>query len=262
MTDRPETKFRPRPASGAALLIYAAVLIGAGPAQAGGRDGVGEAAPRMTQVDFSTGPLDDAAEFAPWRALAAQTAEDQPRLEACLSDKQACATPELIRMRRMIELARGLEGRDQISLVHHYFNATRWTSDARDTWSTMYHTAMLGQGDCEDIALAKYQALRLLGWAPERLRVLVGWDGEERDWHAWLAVRDADGGVLVLDSVNGLQRPVDFRHARIVYSISDQGVWDHAPDYVPRGGDGTDMASERAARIAASQRLHHKGVLR
>jgi len=216
-----------------------------------------DVAPRLSDVDFKMGPLDDADEFAPWRAMAQQTETDRAALEACIADKDTCASPDLIRMRKMIELARGLAGRAQISLVHHYFNTVRWTNDARDTWATLYHTAATGQGDCEDIALAKYQALRLLGWAPERLRLLVGWDMEERDWHAWLAVTEDDGGIVVLDSIKGLQRPVDYRHARIVYSISDQGVWDHAPDYVPRGGDGTDMASERAARIAANHRLHH-----
>jgi predicted transglutaminase-like cysteine proteinase len=168
----------------------------------------------------------------------------------------------LARYRRMMELAADLMPREQLNLVQHYFNAVEWTTDARDTWSTLYHTAFTRMGDCEDIALAKYQALRRLGWAPESLRVLIGWDGEEKDWHALLAV-SLNGEVVILDSVKGLQSPAMLRSVRLVYSISDQGIWDHAPDFVPVGRD-TDrrMASERAARIAASESPSDKGVIK
>jgi len=269
MTDRLETNVQmlPRLLTAAFLLMLAPLILtgcaGAAPRLAQGENGsVLQTAPRLSQFQFDNQPFTAAVDFAPWSALAAQSVPDQTALEACIADKAACATPNLVRFRRMMELAQGLEKREQLSLVHHYFNSITWTNDARDTWSTLYHTALNGSGDCEDIALAKYQTLRRLGWSADQMRVLIGWDGEENDWHAWLAVTEGED-VLVLDSIEGLQRPSAYRHARVVYSISDQGVWDHAPDYVPATTlDDRRMASERAARHAAIERQQHKGVLR
>lgn len=269
MTDRRGTKTpflcRPLIAVCVGVLISTAVssCTGAAPRLAKGENGsVFQTAPRLSQFHFTPDAIASATDFAPWAALAAQTAPDETPLDDCLNNKDACATPTLIRFRKMMEIARGLPKSEQLSLVHHYFNAITWSNDARDTWSTLYHTAVTGMGDCEDIALAKYQTLRKLGWAADDMRVLIGWDGQENDWHAWLAVRDEDD-VLVLDSIMGLQRPNAYRHARVVYSISDQGVWDHAPDYVPALTlQDQRMALKRAARHAANDRQTHKGVLK
>ncbi len=267
----PVTLRRCRSFSSVVLLTLISVALtactGTAPRLAKGENGsVFQTAPRMSQFHFTPDALTKADDFGPWAALVAQTTPDDVALEACLQEKDTCASPGLIRFRKMMEIARALPKSEQLSLVHHYFNTITWTNDARDTWSTLYHTALTGAGDCEDIALAKYQALRKLGWAAEDLRVLIGWDGHENDWHAWLAVRDDNDGkqadVIVLDSIMGLQRPVSYAHARVVYSISDQGVWDHAPDYVPSvRAEEWRMASERAARHAANDR-QHKGVVK
>ena len=244
-------------------LLTLAGCAGTSPRSAAGATGsVLDTAPRLSKFTFDGEPFAVAEDFAPWAALTAQSQPDQSILDACMSDRESCAVPGLVRFRRMIELARELAPHQQLSLVHHYFNGTEWTSDTRDTWSTLYHTAFTKMGDCEDIALAKYQTLRSLGWPADRLRVVIGWDGEEKDWHAWLAVRD-EGQVYLLDSINGLQRPSAYSYARFVYSISDQGVWDYAPNYVPAGKKADQrMVPERAARIAATEGQHNKGVLR
>jgi predicted transglutaminase-like cysteine proteinase len=248
----------------AALLAgCASNSVSMGPRLAQGERGsVHLTSPRLASFTFAGEPLASATDFGPWAALSAHTASDEAALEACIADKDQCASVDLVRFRRMMELAAGLDLRGQLNLVQHYFNAVEWTADARDTWSTLFHTAVTKMGDCEDIALAKYQALRRLGWRAEDLRVLIGWDGEERDWHALLAAR-LDGEVLILDSINGLQSPALLNKVRLVYSISDQGVWDHAPDFVPVGRDvDRRMASERAARIAATERQSDEGVLK
>ncbi len=219
-------------------------------------------APRLTKLSFDEQPIAEATDFGPWAALVSQTEQDNRTLEACIANKEACESADLVRFRRMLELAQGLAPREQLNLVHHYFNTVEWTHDARDTWSTLYHTAYGTTGDCEDIAIAKYQTLRRLGWSADSLRVVIGWDGDEHDWHALLAVR-VEGNVLILDSIKGLQSPSLLGNVRLVYSISEQGVWDHAPDFVPVGRKaGQRMASERAARIAATEGPHHKGVYR
>jgi predicted transglutaminase-like cysteine proteinase len=156
----------------------------------------------------------------------------------------------LVRFRRLLELARDLKPRQQVNLVQAYFNAVAWTSEDRDTWLPLVQVAAGRRGDCEDVALAKYATLRRLGWAADSLRVVVGWDAEEHDWHAWLLVDDA-GAVQVLDSIKEPQTLRHFHASRAVYSISELGVWDHAPDFVPVAAD---HDPERAARFAALDR--------
>ena len=57
-------------------------------------------------------------------------------------------------------------------------------------------------GDCEDYVIAKYQSLRLLGWPPEALRLVVVQDVVRDLPHAVLAVY-LDGAIYILDNLSG-----------------------------------------------------------
>jgi predicted transglutaminase-like cysteine proteinase len=260
MTHRPETKTRSQFRAFAVGLVVVALSGCATEPRSGGVDStnVHSNAPKLAAFSFQGEPIAEASDFGPWAALSAQSESDQALLQTCLTDKSTCASADLVRFRKMIELARSLPAREQLNLVHHYFNTIEWTTDRRDVWSSVYHTALTKRGDCEDIALAKYQTLRLLGWSTQDLRMVVGWDGEEKDWHALLAVRLNDD-VLILDSIKGLQSPALLGGVRLVYSISESGVWDHAPQFVPRGLGGQRMASQRAARLAAIEQPPTQG---
>lgn len=188
----------------------------------------------VADFTFDSGaPFAEPVELSRWKALAAATAEHEAALDACLSDREACESRGLARFRRLMEIAAEQDVLTQLAVVHEFFNNTTPAAEAfdrsgRDVWEPLYITASTLRGDCEDVALAKYYTLRRLGWAAEDLRVLVGWDREERDWHAMLAVR-VDGEVQVLDSILGF-RPVEaFFRTRLIYSISELGIWDHAP---------------------------------
>lgn len=202
----------------------------------------GVVAPQAAAFRFDeSAPLAPASEFGPWAELIADNAATDGALEACLTDKAACGTTGLLRYRRLLEIASTLSPREQVALVHDYFNAVTWTRDAlpkarthgrNDVWLPLYQVAATLRADCKGIAFAKYFTLRRLGWRPEDLRIVMGWDDEQRDWHAVLAVR-SDGETYMLDTILGLQRPQAFGFMRMVYSISELGIWDHAPDYSP-----------------------------
>ncbi len=205
------------------------------------------AVPQAAAFRFDqSAPLAPATDFTPWADLLADNAAAEAPFEACLADKSACETAGLLRYRRLLEIARALPRHDQLALVNEYFNGVTWTRDApvatrihgrNDVWLTLYQVATTLRADCKGIAFSKYFTLRRLGWRPEDLRIVMGWDDEQHDWHALLAAR-LDGGTYMLDTVLGLQRPQAFGFMRMVYSISEAGIWDHAPDYSPisRGG--------------------------
>ena len=85
---------------------------------------------------------------------------------------------------------------------------------------------------CAEASDIEADVTRRLGFDPANLRLVMNWDDREQDWHALLAVRD-DGRTWMLDSILGLQDPRAFTRAWMVYSISEEGIWDHAPDFVP-----------------------------
>jgi predicted transglutaminase-like cysteine proteinase len=218
--------------------IVAAVLIASLAACAitpGERALVVGTAPRVSEFTFdSTPPLTSAGAFAPWAELAASNSAETSTLENCIAERDLCANGHLLRYRRLLELAAGLPQRDQLRLVQEYFNSIDQILQpaGKDDWASLYRVASSNEGDCKAVALGKYFTLRRLGWQPDDLRVVMNWDDQVLDWHALLAVR-IDDETYVLDSILGLQEPRDFRYAYMVYSISETGIWDHAPDFVP-----------------------------
>jgi predicted transglutaminase-like cysteine proteinase len=194
-----------------------------------------ESAPRVSEFRFDLGPpLSAAGDFEPWAVLNAGNQAERPALERCIAAREACENAYLLRYRRLLELAADLEPDEQVRLVQEYFNSIEQTLEgfgAAD-WGTLYRVASTNQGDCKAIASAKYFTLRRLGFAPEDLRLVMNWDDREQDWHALLAVRDG-GRTWMLDSILGPQDPRAFTRAWMVYSISEVGIWDHAPDFVP-----------------------------
>lgn len=61
--------------------------------------------------------------------------------------------------------------------VNDFFNQVQWISDSlhwgmKDYWQTPLETLVEFEGDCEDIAIAKYTALRVMG-VPEKNLALV-----------------------------------------------------------------------------------------
>lgn len=218
--------------------IVAAILIAGMAACAttpSDRARVVSAAPPVSDFAFdTTPPLTEARAFVPWIEVTAANTSEQDDLESCLADREQCANGHLLRYRRLLEIAAELPQTNQLKLVQEYFNAIDQQLQPRgdDDWASLYQVASTSEGDCKAIALSKYFTLRRLGWEPDDLRIVMNWDDTVGDWHALLAAR-LDNETYVLDVILGLQEPRDFRSSYMVYSISEMGIWDHAPDFVP-----------------------------
>ncbi len=82
-------------------------------------------------------------------------------------------------------------------------------------------------GDCEDYAIAKYMALKYLGFDPANLRVVAVKDLNLKVGHAILAVY-IDKRILILD--NQIKIVADsrkIRHYQPVYSINEKFWYRH-----------------------------------
>lgn len=131
----------------------------------------------------------------------------------------------VLRLRRADAL-RQLDGVNQIA------NQVRYVEDVvnygvEDHWAAPDEFFARG-GDCEDYVIAKYAALRMLGWPPERLRMAVVFDQQRAIMHAVLVVQ-VEGESYILDNrqPNALP-PAALPHYRVIYSINELGWWSHS----------------------------------
>lgn len=92
----------------------------------------------------------------------------------------------------------------QLDGVNTYFNGIRYGEDtaiygARDYWASPAEFVQRDFGDCEDYAIAKYVALRALGWSADSLLIVVVRDHKNSVNHAVLAAK-LDGQWHLLDN--------------------------------------------------------------
>jgi len=117
----------------------------------------------------------------------------------------------------LIGPVRALKPGQQIGFVQAAINHRIPYRDDRDWWgeedywATAAETLRTGGGDCEDLAIVKYQALRRLGFSADSLYLSIGRDTARGD-HALLLVR-LDGRFLVLDDRNDRPTPADQFHS-------------------------------------------------
>ncbi|MFK7840236.1 MAG: transglutaminase-like cysteine peptidase [Bdellovibrionales bacterium] len=126
---------------------------------------------------------------------------------------------------------KGRSMKDMVRGVNNLVNRTQYIVDQRnwgksDYWATPVEFLKRG-GDCEDFAIAKYTALRSLGFPEERLRVAIVQDTVKNIPHAVL-VAYTDEGAYILD--NQIKTLVDAERKgryRPIFSINRQAWWLH-----------------------------------
>lgn len=178
-----------------------------------------------------------------WADTLERAQRQQPLLDACLADQDACRRP-LRGVHTLIERARALSRDRQLRLINRYINTRHYRSDRSrqitsalsqqpvrlpSRWSTLVEFMRRG-GDCEDFATSKYQLLRTLGVPARDLRVVVVFDRQSREYHAVLAVRRPDDGAAwLLDSDDRIHRGHPFGY-RFIYALNETSIWDHEED--------------------------------
>lgn len=174
------------------------------------------------------GPLTDLPQ---WQRVVADHAKARPGLRACLKDARSCRTPFQQSWRQVIESAREKDTFEKLVIVNRFFNQWSYSLDedlyaASEYWATP-HEFLTRSGDCEDYAIAKYFALRDLGFTEEDLRIVILYDRSRGIGHAVLTARYGQD-QLVLDSLSDAL----FSHRRYAqyrpqYSMNESRRWRH-----------------------------------
>lgn len=166
-----------------------------------------------------------------WRRVMARVEDERPLYDYCTRRPESC--PAALRdWRAHVARAKGLPPFEQIRHLNRAVNAAvDYASDREahgeaDFWASPVEFLQAG-GDCEDFAILKYVSLRELGFADDRLRIVVVRDRPSGRLHAVLVV-ELEGRAYVLD--NKIAEPIQHQHMlryRPVYSANASGQWIH-----------------------------------
>ncbi len=166
-----------------------------------------------------------------WSRVLKQIKRDQGAYKACLASAGSCRTAGQKNWRQVVLSAKGLSRRQKLNTVNKFFNRWPYRQDRQvygkiEYWATPTEF-MRRSGDCEDYSIAKYFALRELGFRADELRVVILMDNIRNVGHAVLAVYEAND-ILILDSLsNIIFSHKKYRHYEPQYSMNETARWAH-----------------------------------
>ncbi len=169
--------------------------------------------------------------FKQWNgALERFSKESADKLEGSCEEKRFNAC-NYLKLKQYLESLRGKDRLSQVVAVNALINKAKYVSDdsnwsQRDVWNSPGEF-MARFGDCEDYAIAKYVALKMLGFPMDQKRVVAVKDLNLKVGHAILVVF-IDGKVWVLD--NQIPQVIEaskIRHYDPVFSINEKYWWRH-----------------------------------
>ena len=150
--------------------------------------------------------------------------------------------------------ATALDDAGRLQAINQFYNRRILFRDDQlvwgqvDHWSSPLETLNMGQGDCEDFAIAKYFSLVAMGMSPAKLRLVyvraqVGGPQGVVQAHMVLAYHpSADAEPLILDNLMSEIRPASRRpDLAPVFSFNGDGLWQ---------GVGSQTAGDPVARLS------------
>ncbi|MCB1733949.1 MAG: transglutaminase-like cysteine peptidase [Gammaproteobacteria bacterium] len=134
------------------------------------------------------------------------------------------------KLKAVVARASQLPEDKRLEFVHKFVNRLTYISDNElygmsDYWATQFQFYGNTGGDCEDYSITKFYALKLLGYDPERMRVVIVHDTNLNLDHAILVV-ERDGKHWVLD--NNLDTVIDsarLYHLLPYFALNETHWW-------------------------------------
>jgi len=154
-----------------------------------------------------------------------------PAFNNCAKSAGACTSPMLKRWREIVVAAKGLPRKDRLRSINTSFNGWPYKLDmevygVREYWATPKEF-IIRSGDCEDYSIAKYYALRNVGFSKDELRIVAVRDTIRGFGHAIMAAY-VDGDILILDNTSKLVLShTKFGHYGPQVSMNETSRWAH-----------------------------------
>ncbi len=165
--------------------------------------------------------------FAPGYTAIKATFEAQPQWKRIMTQAAARSTTAATPWQDLVAGLSGEHPLRQLDAVNRYFNRIPYAEDqdnygVQDHWATPEEFVRRNVGDCEDYSIAKYTALRAMGWSADSLLVVVIRDHKYKVNHAALAAK-VDGQWYYLDNrASRVLTPSDVPFYQPVYALNER----------------------------------------
>jgi len=163
--------------------------------------------------------------FEKWRTMLDRHAST--KAGACAGESNGCLPHDVLA--RLYKL-RSDSQMEQLKSVNKLVNRVRYRSDKRqygtnDYWASPAEFFANGKGDCEDYSIAKYFALRELGFATQDMRLIIAKDSKTNEYHAVLSV-NVGGQFYILDNrTSGIKIDVNVPSLKPIYALNENQWW-------------------------------------
>lgn len=187
---------------------------------------------------------------------------DAERMRDAAAKLGSRAVASVRELQPMLVAARALDETGQLQAVNDFYNRrVAFVDDLlawgqSDHWASPLQMLALGQGDCEDYAIAKYFSLLALGMPSAKLRLVyvraqldaAAGTSQPHMVLAWYATPSAE--PLILDNLIGELRPASRRpDLEPVFSFNSDGLWQ---------GVGPQSAGDPVARLSRWREVLNK----
>jgi predicted transglutaminase-like cysteine proteinase len=170
----------------------------------------------------------------------ASPAWDADRMQQAAARIGPRAQASLRALLPLLQQGRGQDDETRLQAVNQFFNRhVLFRTDVEiygvaDHWASPLETLGLGQGDCEDYAIAKYFSLVAMGIPVAKLRLVYvrAQIGSSTQAHMVLAYyAEPLAEPLILDNLIGELRPASRRpDLQPVFSFNSEGLWQGTGD--------------------------------
>ncbi len=164
-----------------------------------------------------------------WRSAARRLPAEYNILEHCRTAPALCP-PAATRFLTVITRAASREGFARIAEVNRSVNLdVRPVSDtaaygAAPVWPTPLMTFAVNAGDCKDYAVAKFVALRELGFSADDLRIVIVHIRDSAEYHALAAVRYESHWFILDNRTFTIKRDGDIAEYEPMFVVDGENV--------------------------------------
>ncbi|WP_120496102.1 transglutaminase-like cysteine peptidase [Kiloniella sp. EL199] len=166
-----------------------------------------------------------------WARVLKKSKPEIRSFNACANNIANCKTPQQKSWRKIIHAAKNMSRRQKLDTVNKFFNRWPYKLD-REVYGVSEYWASPNQfmrtsGDCEDYSIAKFYALKELGFKDNEMRIVILKDSIRGIGHAVLAIYEKND-ILILDSLSNLiLTHTKYRHYIPQYSMNSTTRWAH-----------------------------------
>ena len=135
-----------------------------------------------------------------------------------------------------LKLAKELQGKsdmEKLKGVNKFFNQWPYRLDKANYGQSDYWASptefVMKSGDCEDYAIAKFYALRELGFSDDNMRIVAVKDRIRNIGHAILVVFLPDDAYVLDNQTVMVLSHAKYKHYLPQYSVNEKFRWMHVP---------------------------------